>query len=87
MRKIILAVTALLFLVQTALAKQQLDSLKNISAAGAPFLTLQMLDQAQPGLDSDLYEWILWEQERFKIRRQWDQWNDLLVRIESLPDD
>ncbi len=70
-----------------ASANAQLDSLKNISAAGAPFLTLKMIDQAQPGVDADLYEWILWEQERYRILAQWQQWNDLLVRIEGLPKD
>ncbi len=54
-------------------ANQQLDSLKHISAAGAPFLTLKMLDQAQPGIDEDLYEWILWEQERYQILSLWKQ--------------
>ncbi|MCP4078307.1 MAG: hypothetical protein GY744_19240 [Gammaproteobacteria bacterium] len=68
-------------------ANQQLDSLKHISAAGAPFLTLKMLDQAQPGVDDDLYEWILWEQERYSILSLWKQWDDLLVRIEGLPND
>lgn len=66
---------------------KQLEQLKYISNAGAPFLTLAMLDQAQPSLDDDLYSWILWEQERFKILTQWQQWDDLLIRIESLPDD
>ncbi len=56
----------LTLIASTALANQQLDSLKHISAAGAPFLTLKMLEQAQPGVDQDLYEWILWEQERFQ---------------------
>jgi hypothetical protein len=69
------------------LADERLDLLKNISAAGAPFLTLKMLEQAQPGIDQDLYEWILWEQERFAILAEWRQWDRLLVRIESLPDD
>lgn len=82
-----LSLLFLLFLTPALQANQQLDSLKHISAAGAPFLTLKMLDQAQPGVDQDLYEWILWEQERFSILRQWKQWNDLLVRIESLPRD
>ncbi len=68
-------------------ANQQLDSLKVISSAGAPFLTLKMLDQAQPGIDEDLYEWILWEQERYQILNEWKQWNVLLVRIEGLPKD
>ncbi len=68
-------------------ANQQLDSLKHISAAGAPFLTLKMLDQAQPGIDEDLYEWILWEQERYSILSQWQQWDELLIRIEGLPND
>ncbi len=71
----------------SASANAQLDSLKNISAAGAPFLTLKMIDQAQPGVDADLYEWILWEQERYQILTQWKQWNELLVRIEGLPKD
>lgn len=68
-------------------ANQQLDSLKNISTAGAPFLTLKMLEQAQPSIDEDVYEWILWEQERYQILSLWKQWNDLLIRIEGLPDD
>ncbi len=70
-----------------AQANAQLESLKNISAAGAPFLALKMLDQAQPSADQDVYEWILWEQERYRILSRWKQWNDLLLRIESLPDD
>lgn len=80
---------ALLFvcLLSNSWADEKLDMLKNISAAGAPVLTLKMLDQAQPKVDIDLYEWILWEQERYSILSQWQQWDDLLVRIESLPDD
>jgi len=69
------------------LANERLDLLKNISAAGAPLLTLKMLDQAQPGIDQNLYEWILWEQERLAILSQWQQWDQLLIRIESLPAD
>ncbi|MDH3446557.1 MAG: hypothetical protein OEO18_00290, partial [Gammaproteobacteria bacterium] len=70
-----------------AVADERLDLLKNISAAGAPNLTLKMLDQAQPKVDEDLYEWILWEQERLAILTQWLQWDELLVRIENLPGD
>jgi len=61
--------------------------LKNISAAGAPVLTLKMLDLAQPQVDADLYEWILWEQERYTILSRWQEWNELLIRIENLPPD
>ncbi|MCP4188793.1 MAG: hypothetical protein GY763_14410 [Gammaproteobacteria bacterium] len=68
-------------------ADERLDVLKRISAAGAPALTLKMLDQAQPKLDTDLYEWILWEQERYKILSQWQQWDRLLVKLEGLPVD
>jgi hypothetical protein len=80
---------ALLFisLLSNSWADEKLDMLKNISAAGAPVLTLKMIDQAQPKLDVDLFEWILWEQERYSILSQWQQWDDLLVRIEGLPDD
>ena len=70
-----------------AFADERLDLLKNISAAGAPGLTLKMLDQAQPKIDEDLYEWILWEQERLAILTRWQQWNQLLVRVEQLPAD
>jgi hypothetical protein len=87
MKKTCLLVLLLTPIFSSVSANQQLDSLKHISAAGAPFLTLKMLDQAQPGVDQDLYEWILWEQERFKILTEWKQWNKLLVRIESLPKD
>ncbi|MEM7563147.1 MAG: tetratricopeptide repeat protein [Pseudomonadota bacterium] len=68
-------------------ADERLNLLKNISAAGAPALTLRMLDQAQPKVDQDLYQWILWEQERYSILTQWRQWDELLVRIENLPID
>ena len=74
-----------LFTTSLVFADERLDVLKRISAAGAPVLTLKMLDQAQPGLDEDLYEWILWEQERYKILSKWQQWDELLVKIESLP--
>jgi Arc/MetJ family transcription regulator len=83
-----LAVSLLWLNIATSLhADEQLETLKHISAAGAPFLTLKMLDQAQPGVDQNLYEWILWEQERYRILSEWAQWNDLLVRIESQPAD
>ena len=72
---------------ELAVADERLDVLKRISAAGAPALTLKMLDQAQPKIDEDLYEWILWEQERYKILSKWQQWDRLLVKIESLPID
>ena len=68
-------------------ADERLDLLKNISAAGAPLLTLKMLDQAQPGIDENLYEWILWEQERLSILAEWQQWDQLLIRVETLPVD
>ncbi len=71
----------------TVIADERLDLLKHISAAGAPALTLKMLDQAQPGMDQDLYGWILWEQERLAILAQWQQWNELLIRVEGLPTD
>jgi hypothetical protein len=85
LRKLI--VLTFVCLMTSAWADEKLDMLKNISAAGAPVLTLKMLDQAQPRIDDDLYEWILWEQERYSILSQWQEWNELLVRIESLPSD
>ena len=75
-----------LALANPLLADERLDLLKNISAAGAPLLTLQMLDQAQPDIDQDLYQWILWEQERLSILTEWEQWDQLLIRIEALPE-
>ena len=81
----ILILLALVGLTSNTWADEKLDMLKNISAAGAPVLTLKMLDQAQPGIDADLYEWILWEQERYSILSQWQEWNELLIRIENLP--
>jgi tetratricopeptide (TPR) repeat protein len=85
--KILLLITAGIGMAFTAVADERLDLLKNISAAGAPELTIKMLDQAQPKVDADLYEWILWEQERLAILAHWKQWDMLLVRIEGLPDD
>ena len=73
--------------VKPAVADERLDLLKIISASGAPNLTLRMLDEAQPPIDQALYDWILWEQERFSILAEWRLWDRLLVRIEALPVD
>ena len=84
----ILMLVLLSCLVSTpARADERLNLLKNISAAGAPMLTLEMLDQAQPGIDQDLYAWIAWEQERLSILSRWRQWDQMLVRIETIPAD
>ncbi len=81
------ALIVTLLCAQISSADERLDLLKNISAAGAPGLTLKMLDQAQPKIDEDLYQWILWEQERLSILARWQQWDQMLVRIEGLPGD
>ena len=81
-------VLALLFCcINISWANERLELLKRISSSGAPALTLKMLDQTQPKVDVDLYEWILWEQERYAILSKWQQWDKLIVRIERLPDD
>jgi len=85
--KILLVVALGMGMLFPAAADERLELLKNISAAGAPGLTMKMLDQAQPKVDQDLYEWILWEQERLAILAQWKQWDQLLIRIEGLPVD
>ena len=85
--KILLVIAAGIGMAFPAAADERLDLLKNISSAGAPELTIKMLDQAQPNVDEDLYEWILWEQERLAILAHWQQWDMLLVRIEGLPED
>jgi tetratricopeptide (TPR) repeat protein len=85
--KVLLVIAAGIGMALPAVADERLDLLKNISAAGAPELTMKMLDQAQPKVDEDLYEWIHWEQERLAILAHWKQWDQLLVRIEALPDD
>jgi len=85
--KTLLVLVTVLGLATPGFADERLDMLKSISAAGAPFLTLKMLEQAQPGIDQDLYEWILWEQERLAILTEWRQWDQLLIRIEALPED
>ena len=86
-RSICFAIIASTFCLTSSWANERLDLLKTISISGAPALTLKMLDQAQPKIDVDLYEWILWEQERYQILSKWQQWDELLVRIERLPDD
>ena len=85
--KVLLIMAAGIGMAFPAVADERLDLLKNISAAGAPELTMKMLDQAQPTVDEDLYEWILWEQERLAILAHWKQWDQLLIRIEGLPGD
>ena len=81
--RIPLVLFIVLSMIFPAVADERLNLLKNISAAGAPELTIKMLDEAQPGVDEDLYQWILWEQQRLAILAQWKQWDQLLVRIEG----
>ncbi len=83
----IIAIATVLLLPQSGVADERLNLLKHISASGAPALTLKMLDQAQPKVDENLYGWILWEQERLSILAQWQQWDEMLVRLEDLPSD
>ncbi|MGB5328251.1 MAG: hypothetical protein WBO58_08520, partial [Gammaproteobacteria bacterium] len=49
--KVLLIVVAAIGMAFPAVADERLDLLKNISAAGAPELTMKMLDQAQPKVD------------------------------------
>jgi tetratricopeptide (TPR) repeat protein len=86
-RLILLALVLLVCFMRISWANERLELLKSISSLGAPALTLKMLDQAQPKVDVDLYEWILWEQERYAILSKWKQWDELIARIERLPDD
>ncbi len=86
-RSISLVLALLLCCINISWANERLELLKSISSSGAPALTLKMLDQTQPKVDVDLYEWILWEQERYAILSKWQQWDELIVRIERLPDD
>jgi len=86
-RSISLVLILLLCCIKVSWGNERLELLKRISFSGAPSLTLKMLDQTQPKVDVDLYEWILWEQERYAILSQWQQWDELIVRIERLPDD
>ena len=87
LRTRLLAIAIGLVFATSGEADERLDLLKHISASGAPALTLKMLDQAQPKFDENLYAWILWEQERLSILVKWQQWDELLVRLESLPSD
>jgi tetratricopeptide (TPR) repeat protein len=86
-RSISLVLALLFCCIKISWANERLELLKDISSSGAPSLTLKMLDQTQPKVDVDLYEWILWEQERYAILSKWQQWDELIVRIERLPDD
>jgi tetratricopeptide (TPR) repeat protein len=86
-RPILLALVLLVCFMKISWGNERLELLKSISSLGAPALTLKMLDQAQPKVDVDLYEWILWEQERYAILSKWKQWDELIARIERLPDD
>ena len=87
LRTRLLAIAIGLVFATSGEADERLDLLKHISASGEPALTLKMLDQAQPKFDENLYAWILWEQERLSILVKWQQWDELLVRLESLPSD
>jgi hypothetical protein len=86
-RSISLVLALVVCCINISWANERLELLKRISSSGAPALTLKMLDQTQPKVDVDLYEWILWEQERYAILSKWQQWDKLIVRIERLPDD
>lgn len=74
-----------IFCTPSVIADERLYRLKHIAAAGASELALEMLDHAQPDFSTDLYTWIIWEQERYAILARGEEWARLLLRLEDLP--
>jgi len=61
----------------------QVESLAN---AGAPKLALNTLDLHQSKLNQQHPEWILWEKLRIRILRSNQQWDEIDIRLRSLPE-
>lgn len=66
---------------------QSLETIGQLARDGAPNLALRLMDQIQPKADTNTPGWIFFERQRFAIMQNWQQWQFLVDRYNSLPDE
>ncbi len=69
-----------------AQAANELNSLRELAAAGAPQLALLRIDSLQPPLADDLRGWIRWERVRLQLLAENGRWRALEERASALPE-
>lgn len=63
----------------------ELDELLRYAKAGAPQLSIQLVQERQPHFASDLQGWLRWEKALVELMRNEGQWSLLEVRFKALP--
>jgi hypothetical protein len=64
---------------------QDLSAIGQLARDGAPGLSLSLLDQIQPDFENNPEGWLFFERQRIEIMRGWQQWDDLLQRLQNIP--
>ena len=63
----------------------ELREVELLVESGASGLAMQVLDQEQPGLQSNPEQWLEWENQRIKLYRHIKDWDGLIARLRQLP--
>ena len=67
------------------IAQASLDEFHAIKANSALQLALEIIDQQQPDSQTDIQQWMEWEQERLQIYEQIKNWSALIERTKTFP--
>lgn len=83
-----LALFALLIVLSTAVhAQRSPQELLDMARAGAPGLSLAMMDRLQPDPERQRHAWLSWERARLDILFGARRWDDLVDRVTAYPPD
>lgn len=63
-----------------------LDGVRQLAAAGASELALQVVETGQPAAREDPEAWMAWERERVALLRTRKAWGTIAERLAALPD-
>jgi tetratricopeptide (TPR) repeat protein len=63
----------------------ELREVELLIQSGASGLALQVLDQVQPGLETNPEHWLEWENQRVKLYQHTKDWDGLIKRLQATP--
>jgi tetratricopeptide (TPR) repeat protein len=63
----------------------ELREVELLLQSGASGLALQVLDQEQPGLETNPEHWLEWENQRIKLYQHIKDWDGMIKRLQATP--